>query len=49
MFTGLVEEVGTVRSVTPVGEGARVEIGASSVLDDVARDRDVITVLEPLA
>jgi len=36
MFTGLVEEVGTVRSVTPVGEGARVEIGASSVLDDVA-------------
>lgn len=35
MFTGLVEEVGTVRSVTPVGEGARVDIGASLVLEDV--------------
>ncbi len=36
MFTGLVEEVGTVRSVTPQGEGARVEIEASLVLDDAA-------------
>ena len=35
MFTGLVEEVGTVRSVTPVGDGARVEIGAAVVLTDV--------------
>jgi len=35
VFTGLVEEVGTVRSVTAVGEGARVEIGAELVLDDV--------------
>ena len=35
MFTGLVEEVGTVRSVTPVGNGARVEIGAALVLTDV--------------
>ena len=35
MFTGLVEEVGTVRSVTPVGEGARVEIDATTVLGDV--------------
>ncbi len=35
MFTGLVEEVGTVRSVTPVGEGARVEIEATTVLGDV--------------
>ena len=35
MFTGLVEEVGTVRSVTPVGDGARVEIGAELVLGDV--------------
>ncbi|MEZ5243579.1 MAG: riboflavin synthase [Acidimicrobiales bacterium] len=34
MFTGLVEEVGTVRSVTPVGEGARVVIDATLVLDD---------------
>jgi len=35
VFTGLVEEVGTVRSVTPVGNGARVEIGAALVLTDV--------------
>ena len=35
MFTGLVEEVGTIRSVAPVGEGARVTIAASTVLDDV--------------
>ena len=36
MFTGLVEEVGTVRSVTPVGDGARVVIEASLVLDDAS-------------
>ena len=35
MFTGLVEEVGTIRAVEPVGEGARVTIGATTVLDDV--------------
>lgn len=34
MFTGLVEEVGTVRSVTPVGDGARVVIEAALVLED---------------
>lgn len=34
MFTGLVEEVGTVRSVTPVGNGARVVIEAALVLGD---------------
>ena len=35
MFTGLVEEVGTILSVAPVGEGARVTIAASTVLGDV--------------
>jgi riboflavin synthase len=35
MFTGLVEEVGNIRSVVPVGEGARVTIASSAVLDDV--------------
>ena len=34
MFTGLVEEVGTVRSVTAVGNGARVVIEAAVVLGD---------------
>ncbi len=35
MFTGLVEEVGIVRSVTSAGACARVEIGAAVVLSDV--------------
>ena len=35
MFTGLVEEVGTIRSIEPVGDGARVEIGSTTVLGDV--------------
>jgi riboflavin synthase len=34
MFTGIVEERGTVRSVTPNEGGARIEITASRVLDD---------------
>ncbi len=34
MFTGLVEELGTVRAVTPNATGARLEIEAATVLDD---------------
>ncbi len=34
MFTGLVEELGSVRAVTPNATGARLEIGAATVLDD---------------
>jgi len=34
MFTGIVEELGTVRSVTPHDGGARIEIDAATVLDD---------------
>jgi riboflavin synthase len=34
MFTGLVEELGTVRAVKPDATGARLEIEASTVLDD---------------
>jgi riboflavin synthase len=36
MFTGIVEELGTVRSVTPNQGGARIEITATRVLDDAA-------------
>lgn len=36
MFTGIVEEVGTVREVRPRGDGALVVIDASVVLDDIA-------------
>ena len=35
MFTGLVEELGTVRAVIPNASGARLEIEAATVLDDV--------------
>jgi len=34
MFTGIVEELGTVRSVAPNASGARLRIGARIVLDD---------------
>ncbi|HET7768670.1 MAG TPA: riboflavin synthase [Chloroflexota bacterium] len=36
MFTGVVEELGTVRSVTPNATGARLEIAAERVLEDAA-------------
>lgn len=35
MFTGIIEEIGTVRSVTPGQDAATLEISASVVLDDV--------------
>ena len=35
MFTGIVEELGTVKAITANAGGARVEINASMVLDDV--------------
>jgi riboflavin synthase len=34
MFTGIVEELGAVRAVTPNAGGARIEIAAEHVLDD---------------
>jgi riboflavin synthase len=36
MFTGIVEELGTVRAITPNAGGARIEIVAKTVLDDAA-------------
>lgn len=35
MFTGIVEELGTIRSVTPNATGARLEVAAHAVLQDV--------------
>ncbi|MBV9329634.1 MAG: riboflavin synthase [Chloroflexi bacterium] len=35
MFTGIVEELATVRRIIPHASGARVEIAATTVLDDV--------------
>ena len=34
MFTGIVEELGTVRSITPNGGGARIELECEEVLED---------------
>src|SRR5256714_7542489 len=34
MFTGIVEELGTIRAVKPNATGARLEIAAVTVLDD---------------
>jgi len=36
MFTGIVEELGTVRAVEVVGDGRRLVVAATTVLDDVA-------------
>lgn len=36
MFTGLVEEIGTVSSLEPQGDALRLTIGATTVLSDVA-------------
>ena len=36
MFTGIVEELGTVRGVHRIGGGARIEIAATQVLDDTS-------------
>jgi riboflavin synthase len=43
MFTGIVEELGTVRRIEPNGTGARLQFGASIVLED-ARVGDSIAV-----
>ena len=35
MFTGLIEEIGTIEAIEPHGDGARVLVKASAVLDDI--------------
>ena len=52
MFTGIVEELGTVASVTPVADGARIVIDATTVLadarigDSIAANGCCLTVVE---
>ncbi len=41
MFTGLIEEIGTITSLTGSGDGAVVEIAAHTVLDDVSHGDSV--------
>src|SRR5215472_17080489 len=35
MFTGIVEELGTIHRITPHATGARLEVAATTVLEDV--------------
>lgn len=35
MFTGLIEEVGTIAAIAPQGEGALVTVAASTVVEDI--------------
>lgn len=41
MFTGLVEEIGTIRSVESIGNGKKFQISASKVLTDVSVDASI--------
>ena len=41
MFTGIVEEIGTVRHATPAGAGMRMEIACARVLEGLAVDHSV--------
>ena len=41
MFTGIVEEIGTVKKVTPVFQGLHFRIAASRVLEDLVPDNSI--------
>ncbi len=41
MFTGLIEEIGTVRSMRPQGQGFRISISAKTILNDLKIDDSV--------
>jgi riboflavin synthase len=43
MFTGLIEDVGTVSSITPRGDAVDFVIEASTVLDDISVDASIAT------
>ena len=41
MFTGLVEEIGTVNSITPSGDGMIISITANKVMEDIGVDDSI--------
>ena len=53
MFTGLIEEIGSITSITDSGDGAVVEISAHTVLEDVSHGDSIaisgvcLTVIDP--
>ncbi|CAN5393248.1 riboflavin synthase [soil metagenome] len=41
MFTGLIEEVGTIRAIEPIGDGIRISIAAHTIMADLAVDHSI--------
>jgi len=41
LFTGLIEEIGTIRTIEHVGDGVRIDIAASAIMADLAVDHSV--------
>ena len=41
MFTGIIEEIGIVKSISTIPGGIKITIGATSILDDLAVDHSV--------
>lgn len=41
MFTGLIEEVGTIRAIETIGDGVRMSIAASVIMADLAIDHSI--------
>lgn len=41
MFTGIIEEIGTVKDIVPRGPGKRIQIRTNIVLDDLKADQSV--------
>jgi len=41
MFTGLIEEIGTIKNISPLGSGRRITVEASHIMDDLKIDDSV--------
>ena len=41
MFTGIIEEIGTVKEIVPQGSGKRIQVWAKKILDDIAVDQSI--------
>lgn len=41
MFTGIIEEIGTVKEIVPRGSGKRIQVWAEKILGDIAVDQSV--------
>ena len=41
MFTGIIEEIGTIQSISPISGGKKITIKADIILDDLKIDQSV--------